>query len=113
MVTEATPQVPGRRDMEAAVQVIHDNADRVFLWDYERDRGQLVTLYNKAMASQWNSITDLDWSTDVDPEELVHTSPQQNLTVSVARAAAQLPGSPLASWGEKEFVQLGIESLKA
>src|SRR5271156_5098694 len=69
--TEVTPQVPGRQDMEAAVQVIHDNADRLFLWDYERDRGQLVTLYNKAMGSQWNSVTDLDWSTDVDPERLV------------------------------------------
>ena len=49
----------------------------------------------------------------VDPEELVHTSPQQNLTVALARAAADEPGSPLATWGEKEFTQLGIESLKA
>src|ERR1700728_3588861 len=68
---EVTPQVPGRQDMEASVQVIHDNADRLFLWEYERDRGQLVTLYNKAMGSQWNSVKDLDWSIDVDPERLV------------------------------------------
>ena len=51
--------------------MIHDHAERLFLWDYERDRGQLVTLYNKAMGSQWNSVTDLDWSTEVDPERLV------------------------------------------
>ena len=51
--------------MVEAVQVIKDHADRLFVWDYERDRGQLVTLYNKAMGSQWNSVTDLDWATEV------------------------------------------------
>src|SRR5271169_1689841 len=93
---EATPQVPGRRDLEAAVQVIHDNADRLFLWDYERDRGQLVTLYNKAMGSQWNSVTDLDWSIDVDPERLV--AEQASPLLAVAREAGTLPGSPMATW---------------
>ena len=56
--------------MDEAIHVIEDHADRLFLWDYERERGQLVTLYNKAMASQWSSVTDLDWSTPVDPERL-------------------------------------------
>ena len=56
--------------MDEAIHVIEDHADRLFLWDYERERGQLVTLYNKAMASQWSSVTDLDWSIDVDPEKL-------------------------------------------
>ncbi len=97
--------------MEDAVQVIHDNAERLFLWDYERDRGQLVTLYNKAMGSQWNSVTDLDWSTDVDPERLV--AEQDSPLLAVARVAGTLPGSPLATWTEKEYVQLGIELLKA
>jgi hypothetical protein len=106
-------ELPGRPEMEASIKIIHDNADRIFLWDYERNREQLVTLYNKAMASQWNSVTDLDWSTDVDPEELVTTSPQQNLNVELARTAAELPGSPIASWTEKEFIQLGIEGIKA
>src|ERR1700722_8583669 len=108
---EATPQVPGRRDMEAAVQVIHDNADRLFLWDYERDRGQLVTLYNKAMGSQWNSVKDLDWSIDVDPERLV--AEQDSPLLAVARVAGTLPGSPMATWSEKEYSQLGIEFFKA
>ena len=109
--TEVTPQVPGRPDMEAAVQVIHDNADRLFLWDYERDRGQLVTLYNKAMGSQWNSVTDLDWSIDVDPERLV--AEQDSPLLAVARVAGTLPGSPMATWTEKEYSQLGIEFFKA
>jgi hypothetical protein len=97
--------------MEAAVQVIHDDADRLFLWDYERDRGQLVTLYNKAMGSQWNSVTDLDWSIDVDPERLV--AEQESPLLAVARVAGTLPGSPMAQWSEKEYSQLGIEFFKA
>src|SRR5580704_2996228 len=111
MTTEVTPQVPGRQDMEVAVQVIHDNADRLFLWDYARDRGQLVTLYNKAMGSQWNSVTDLDWSTDVDPERLV--AEQESPLLAVTRVAGTLPGSPLAAWGEREYTLLGVELFKA
>ncbi|HTU37077.1 MAG TPA: ferritin-like domain-containing protein [Acidimicrobiales bacterium] len=111
MAAEATPPVPGRRDVESAAQVIVDHADRLFLWDYERDRGQLVTLYNKAMGSQWNSVTDLDWSTDVDPERLV--AEQESPLLAVARAAGTLPGSPLAAWSGREYTQLGIELFKA
>lgn len=41
---------------EAAVMAetichVNDDAPRSFLWDYERSRPQLVTPYNKAMAS--------------------------------------------------------------
>ena len=107
------PPLPDGETVDRSIKLITDNAQRIFTWRYERDRPQLVTLYNKAMASQWNSVTELDWSTDVDPERLVETSPQQNATVEVARAAARVPGSPFASWGEAEFTQLGIESLKA
>jgi hypothetical protein len=111
MVAEVTPPLPARQDVEAAVQVIHDNAERLFLWDYERDRGQLVTLYNKAMGSQWNSVKDLDWSIDVDPERLV--AEQESPILDVARVAGTLPGSPMAKWTEKEYSQLGIEFFKA
>jgi hypothetical protein len=111
MAAEAVPPVPARRDVEAAAQVIHDHADRLFLWDYERDRGQLVTLYNKAMGSQWNSVTDLDWSTDVDPERLV--AEQESPLLAVARQAGTLPGSPLAAWGERQYSALGVELFKA
>jgi hypothetical protein len=111
MPTDATPQSPSRAEMDEAVQVIHDHAERLFLWDYERDRGQLVTLYNKAMSSQWNSVKDLDWSTEVDPEKLV--AEQQSPLLAVARVAGTLPGSPMAKWAEKEYSQLGIEFFKA
>jgi len=107
------PPVPSKEEVDASIKLITDNAQRMFLWNYDRSRDQLVTLYNKAMASQWNSVTDLDWATDVDPEEVVRSSPQSNMIVSVARAAAEVDGSPFAAWGDKEFLQLGIESLKA
>ena len=106
-------ELPNSSEVDASIKLVTDNAQRVFLWNYERDRDQLVTLYNKGMSSQWNSVTDLDWDTDVDPEELVRTSPQQNVIVTLARAAAEVDGSPLAKWGEAEFVQLGVESMKA
>ena len=106
-----TPPPPSQGEMDEAIHVIEDHADRLFLWDYERNRGQLVTLYNKAMGSQWNSVTDLDWATDVDPERLV--AEQDSPILAVARVAGRLPGSPLATWSEKEYSQLGIEFFKA
>ncbi|HEV7720083.1 MAG TPA: ferritin-like domain-containing protein [Iamia sp.] len=113
MSTTAPPEVPDRATVDDTLKVIHDHADRIFLWDYDRSRGQLVTLYNKAMGSQWNSITDLDWDTDVDPERLVGTAADPNPIVEIAKRAVAIPGSPLATWGDKELTQLGIEVLKA
>jgi hypothetical protein len=102
--------LPDRAEVAAAVKVVHDHADRIFLWDYERSRTQLVTLYNKAMSSQWNSVTDLDWATDVDPEGLVDLdTPMMRLV----REARHVPGSPIASWGERELTQVAVEMLKA
>ena len=113
MTDTATSPLPDATTVDATIKTITDHADRVFLWNYDRSRDQLVTLYNKAMDSQWSSVTELDWSTEVDPEALVETSPQQSVIVTLARHAAGIPHSPLASWGEREFTALGIESLKA
>src|ERR1700691_4748381 len=72
--------LPSHDEVQASVKIVQDHADRIYTWSYERSRPQLVTLYNKAMASQWNSVTDLDWSTEVDPESLVdHSSPGMRL----------------------------------
>jgi hypothetical protein len=97
-------------DQDATVRVVHDHADRLFSWRYERERPQLVTLYNKATASQWSSVTDLDWSIEVDPEKVTDDEPPAAM---LARVAATLPGSPLAAWSEREFVQLRVELFKA
>jgi hypothetical protein len=107
---EPADEQPDIAVVDEAVKIVHDHADRIFLWDYERSRGQLVTLYNKAMASQWNSVTELDWSTPVDPEALIARDAP---LLSLAREAATMPGSPIASWGERELTQLGVENFKA
>jgi hypothetical protein len=107
------PDLPSTADVNATIKVITDAAPRAFLWDYDRDRDQLVTLYNRGMASQWNSVTDLDWDTNVDPEELVATSKGPNVFVDLARAAAEVDGSPFASWSDKEFTKLGVETFKS
>ena len=104
-MTEPDPQ-----EWKDTVRVVHDHADRLFSWRYERERPQLVTLYNKAAASQWNSVTDLDWSTDVDPERVLE---EEAPALRLAREAATLPGSPLGKWGEREFTGLGVELFKA
>jgi hypothetical protein len=103
--------IPAPAEVADAVKVVHDHADRIFLWNYERSRGQLVTLYNKAMASQWNSMTELDWATDVDPEALVQG--EDTPLMRIVREAVEVPDSAIGSWGERELTQMGIEMLKA
>jgi hypothetical protein len=97
-------------DWSDDVRVVHDQAERLFSWRYDRERSQLVTLYNKAAASQWNSVTDLDWAIDVDPERVIT---DEVPALRLARVAATLPGSPMARFGEREFTELGVELFKA
>ncbi|MDJ0767504.1 MAG: ferritin-like domain-containing protein [Ilumatobacter sp.] len=104
-------EAPSRTEMDESIRHITDHAERIMTWNYDRDRAQLVTLYNKAMASQWNSVTDLDWSIDVDPERLVTERPSG--VQRIVAEATTIPGSPISSWGEKELTQAGIEFLKA
>ena len=89
---------------------VDDRAQRIFLWQYERSREQLVTLYNRASTSQWSSVRDLDWSIDVDPEKHVD---HDGGAMRLYREAAKVPGSPIASWGDKEFLALALELQKA
>jgi hypothetical protein len=120
MTTTTTPIAPElgggaglvSATMRSHIKLVEDQATRVFTWDYERDRSQLVTLYNKAMGSQWNSVTDLDWSIDVDPERLVREMGDDAIP-PIYRKVATLPGSPIATWTEAEFTRLGVELMKA
>jgi hypothetical protein len=102
--------LPSDSDMQAAFKNVNDHSQHIFLWRYERSRSQLVTLYNRASTSQWSSVVDLDWSIEVDPAKHVDmTGPAMHLY----REAGKLPGSPIRSWGDAEFVALGIELQKA
>jgi len=108
--TDTPASLPERSVIDATIKEVTDHATRIFTWSYDRDRSQLVTLYNKAMASQWNSMTDLDWTTSVDPIELVD---REGPVMQLMRATAKVKGSPIASWSDKEFDALGVEMLKA
>ena len=108
----STTELPGSEEIDATIRLVEDHAQRIYTWNYERERPQLVTLYNKAMSSQWNSATELDWDTDVDLERLVVEMGDDGVP-ELIRLAAEVPGSPIATWTEKEFVELGIEMLKA
>ena len=87
-----------------------DHADAVFTWDYRKGlRPALEKLYEKAKTSQWNSETDLDWSVDVDPERVA-----REIATSDPRArhvAANAADSPLAKWGEDDWVRYYVETL--
>ena len=57
--------------VDETIHAVKDNAEAIFTWDYEKGaRPALNKLYEKAKHSQWNGETDLDWSIDVDQEQL-------------------------------------------
>ena len=110
MTATGMPEIASDADVDGTIRYVTDNTPKAFLWDYARSRPQLVTLYNKAMSSQWSSVTELDWSTPVDPERLIDWDAP---VMVLAKAAKDLPGSPISSWSDREFTQLGLEALKA
>jgi len=105
-----TTQLPERAEMDATFKLIDDHSQSIYTWQYERTRPQLVTLYDKAARSQWVSVTDLDWSTEVDPESLIDLEAPN---LRLMREVTKMPGSPIASWGDAELVTLGIEMFTA
>jgi hypothetical protein len=59
-------------DVDEVIHAVEDNADAIFTWDYEKgQRPALNKLYEKAKTSQWNGETDLDWSIEVDPAQVL------------------------------------------
>jgi hypothetical protein len=88
---------------------VKDNCEAEFTWDYTKGaRPKLDKLYEKAKRGQWNGQTDLPWETPVDQEALVIAaaeSPQeQNRWGNTS-----LEGTVLEKWGDKEWMQFGIE----
>ncbi len=94
-------------DSDEGQHVVHSEYDTVFTWDYEKgQRPKLDKLYEKAKRSQWNAQTDLPWETEVDQEALVVANAVANGGLG---EGADVSGTPLAKWGDKEWIQLGIE----
>jgi len=89
---------------------VKDNCEAVFTWNYEKgERPALDKLYEKAKRAQWNGNTDLPWETEVDPEAEFMKFRQANPGMSPLDTA-DLTGTCFAKWGEKEKMQMGIES---
>ncbi len=98
-------------DVDEVVHAVKDNADAIFTWDYEKgERPALNKLYEKAKTAQWNGETDLDWSIDVDPEKIVSVIQGSN-SAGPFEYMANHPESPFKNFGDKEWTQLGVESM--
>src|SRR5258705_5568189 len=95
-------------DTDAPFHDVGATVDTRFTWDYERARPQLGKLYEKAKLTQWNA-NDLPWGTEVDQEAVVRA----NAALASAGGLApmmDLSGTPFAAWGDKEWVEFGVES---
>jgi hypothetical protein len=100
------------QDVDEAIHTVADNADAIFTWDYEKgQRPALNRLYEKAKSSQWNGETDLPWDTDVDQEAVVVANANANLGgLAGGMTPEMIADSPFAKWGEKEWIQVGVET---
>jgi hypothetical protein len=99
-------------DVHEMVHAVKDNADAIFTWDYEKGaRPALDKLYEKAKHSQWNASTDLDWSIEVDPENVLSAITQGGRDQGPFALFADNPDSPFKNFGEKEWAQLSLESV--
>ncbi|MEZ5176896.1 MAG: ferritin-like domain-containing protein [Acidimicrobiales bacterium] len=92
-------------DQADAIRAVKDNADAIFTWDYEKGRRPaLEKLYEKSTVSMWNGETDLDWSIDVDQEQVARDNAALGSFGDI-----DLSGTPFAKWGDQEWVNLGME----
>jgi hypothetical protein len=97
-----------RSDLNEVLHTLELHSDVLMTWDYERSRPALVKLYEKAKTSQWNGTTDLPWDTEVDLERL---GPELAAATERFRVLedGDMSGSPVASWGEREWNQFAVE----
>ncbi len=122
-MTESTSrQFLGRDDVNDIESIIRDDArdfgtehhtttargDTIFTWDYTRTREGLGKLYEKAKTSQWNGSTELDWSIDVDIEQVAR---EMSGAVSFfQQRMTDVDGSPVRKWGDAEWLQFQMEA---
>src|SRR5437016_12513647 len=95
-------------DVNEALHAVRDNAEAIFTWDYEKGaRPKLNRLYEKAKTAMWNGETDLPWDTEVDQEKVVLANANQ---FGGLNAGVDWSDTPFAKWGDKEWLELGIQS---
>ena len=95
-------------DSDELLHSVHSVYDTVFTWDYEKGhRPKLDKLYEKAKRAQWNGQTDLPWEIEVDQEKVVAANAIAN---GGFHEGIDVSGTSVASWGDKEWLQFGVES---
>ena len=95
-------------DSDELLHSVHSVYDTVFTWDYEKgQRPKLDKLYEKAKKAQWNGQTDLPWEIEVDQEKVVAANAIAN---GGFHEGIDVSGTSVASWGDKEWLQFGVES---
>ncbi len=106
---EAVLSVVGHYDKEGFHRV-PDNCPAEFTWDYQKGaKPQLDKLYEKAKKAQWNAQTDLDWSIEVDQEQVVMANAEAN-AAQMQWDESALVGTVLEKWDEKRFLEFGIQN---
>jgi len=101
--------VVGRQESDGR-HLVTDQCPAEFTWDYEKGaRSKLDKLYEKAKKAQWNGQTDLPWDTEVDQEKIVLANAEAN-NDALRWANADLSGTVLEKWGDKEWLRFGIEN---
>ena len=94
-------------DPAEVMHAVRSDAATLFTWDYSLARPHLRRLYEKAKTGQWNGSTDLPWNTEVDIER---TIAEDQLSLGTGMDANIYVDTPLAKWGDKEWLEFGIES---
>ncbi len=111
----------GRADVNDVESILADDAidfgdlvhtqavggDAIFTWDYDRTRPALEKLYEKAKVRQWNA-NDLPWDTDVDVEAVALE--MAGAVAHVRERLTAVDGSPMKTWGDREWTQFAIEA---
>ena len=93
-------------DVDEVLHAVRDDSNALFTWDYSLARPNLRRLYEKAKVGQWNGTTDLPWDTAVDVEATIAAD---QAAIGAGIDPAQYADTPLAKWGDKEWIEFGIE----
>jgi hypothetical protein len=105
---DAILNVP-KTDPNEVNHIVKNSCDSIFTWDYTLARPPLRKLYEKAKTGQWNGESDLPWETEVDIEKVI-AQDQEKIGEGVDKSI--YINTPLSKWGDKEWLELGIEGRK-
>lgn len=105
---EAILNVP-TTDPNEVEHIVKNNADTIFTWNYTLARPALRKLYEKGKTGQWNGTTDLPWETVVDIEKTIAAD---QAAIGIGIDPAWYADTKLALWGDKEWLEFGIQSRK-